>query len=335
MRRTFLAALALLAAAPAGAAPFGKTFKDWDVVCDNVGDCVAFGFEPYMDRRDGVYLRLDVRAGGSSRPALTGKGGDVDIGTARLLEAPAELAGKPLVEQLLGAARKEDRATLTSADGKAKTVFSLSGLAAALLAIDEHQGRIGTAAALIRPGPKPASAAPGPKTPPRVAPTPTESFGAGEEALAAALARRLGKRLAADCERQAREPGAGEVYRLSKTTTLVALYCNAGAYNFSSRFWLVSGRDVNGAKPVLFRQADGRIDPELVNAEYDPGEGVLSYFGKGRGPGDCGQQGSYAWTGRGFELMHEARMPTCNGVGGGEDDDLDPGGWPATWRTQK
>lgn len=333
--RLTLAALLALAAAPAVAAPFAKSFKDWDAVCDNVGDCVAHGFEPYMDRRDGVFLRLDMKAGGEARAKLTGAAKGLDLDKARIAEAPPELADKPLVEQLLAAARKEEKATLTVPGAQEKAVFSLAGLAAALLAIDEHQGRIGTATALIRPGPKPAAAVPGPKPPPRVAGTPTEKFGEGDEALAKALAKHLGKRLTEDCDRQDSSPGAGEVHKLSKTLSLVGLWCNSGAYNFSSRFWLVPGRDVKGARPVMFRKADGKSEAELVNADYEAKEGVLSYFGKGRGPGDCGNQGAYAWTGRGFELMREAQMLTCNGVGGGEDGDLDSDGWPTLWRTRK
>jgi hypothetical protein len=333
--RLSLAALFALAAAPALAAPFAKSFKDWDAVCDNVGDCVAHGFEPYMDRRHGVFLRLDMKAGGEARPKLTGAAKGVDLDAARIAEAPPELVGRPLVEQLLAVARKEEKATLTSPNPAEKVVFSLAGLAAALLAIDEHQGRIGTATALIRPGPKPAAAVPGPKPPPRLVGTPTDRFGEGDEALARALAGHLGKRLTEDCDRQESSPGAGEVHKLSKTLSLVGLWCNSGAYNFSSRFWLVSGRDVKGARPVMFRKADGRSEAELVNADYAAKEGVLSYFGKGRGPGDCGNQGAYAWTGRGFELMREAQMLACNGVGGGEDGDLDSDGWPTLWRTRK
>lgn len=334
IRLTF-AALVALATAPALAGPFAKSFKDWDAVCDNVGDCVAHGFETYMERRDGVYLRLDMKAGGEARPKLTGAAKGLDLDKAQIVEAPAELAGKPLVEQLLAVARKEEKATLTVPGAPEKVVFSLSGLAAALLAIDEHQGRIGTATALIRSGPKPASAVPGPRTPPRVAGTPTKAFGEGDEALAKALAQHLGKRVTGDCDRQDSSPGAGEVHRLSKTLSLVGLWCNSGAYNFSSRFWLVSGRDVKSARAVVFPTADGKGESELVNAEYVAEEGVLSYFGRGRGPGDCGHHGAYAWTGRGFALMRASQMLTCNGVTGGEDGELDFDTWPKVWRTRK
>lgn len=332
-RILFCAGLSL-ACVPALAAPFGKTFKDWDAICDNVGDCVAIGYEPNAQRQHGRFLRLDVKAGGAARPTLRGAVEGIDFAKARFAEAPAELAGKPLVEQLLAMARKGETATLTEG-GATQAAFSLAGLSAALLAIDEHQGRIGTQAALIRPGPKPASSVPGPKPPPRVVAVSTAKAGKADAGLAKALAAHLGASLTEECDRQDDERGAGEVWRMSASLTLVRLYCNSGAYNFSSRYWLMPGREVQKAQPVRFAVAGGTPSDELVNSEYDPAQGVLTYFSRGRGIGDCGTTGEYVWTGRGFDLARQAEMLTCNGVGGGEDTDIDPGAWPTLWRTRK
>lgn len=329
MRPAALAFALLLAAPAAFAAPVGKTFKDWELACDNVGDCVAHGFQRYVERRSEHWLRLDIKAGPDGRPQLSGQAEGVDVARARILEAPAELAGKPLVEQLIGLARTSETATLAS-DGTAKVVFSLAGLAATLIAIDEAQGRIGTTTALIRPGAKPASAVPGPRPLPRLRGRPTESFGAGDEALAKALARRLKAAISDECPRQDRAEGAGAVYRLSRATSLVELYCDSGAYNFGSRFWLVEGRDVARAKALVFRSPTGETMTQLINPDYDAKTGELSFFGKGRGVGDCGQKGGYVWSGRVFDLAHFAQLLTCNGVGGEEIGD-----WPALFRSQQ
>ncbi|MBK9081811.1 MAG: DUF1176 domain-containing protein [Rhizobiales bacterium] len=246
--RAALAAGLLALAAPALAAPVGKSFKDWEVACDNAGDCVAHGYQKYEDRRSEHWLRLDMKAGPAARPTLSGAAKGVDIDKATLLDAPADLAGKPLVEQLIGVAKKAETATLSS-DGKTKATFSLSGLAAALLVIDEAQGRVGAATALIRPGPKPASAVPGPKPLPRVAPKPVKGLPAGDEAVRVALARRLKATIGDDCPRQDDGEGSGDIWRLSKTLSLVELYCDSGAYNFRSRFYLVEGRGAARRRP--------------------------------------------------------------------------------------
>ncbi len=325
------AALAVgLLALAALAAPVGKSFKDWEVACDNAGDCVAHGYQKYEDRRSEHWLRLDMKAGPQARPRLSGAAAGVDIDTARLVDAPADLADKPLIDQLLGVAKTAGTATLSS-DGKAKVAFSLAGLAAALLVVDEAQARIGTTTALIRPGPKPAAAVPGPRPLPRVAPKPVKGLPAGDETLRLALARRLKPKIGEDCPRQDDGEGSGDIWRLTKSLSLVELYCDSGAYNFRSRFYLIEGRDAARARPVLFPTPEGKTETELVNPSFEPEQGTLSFFGKGRGPGDCGQQGVYAWTGKSFALASFTQLLECNGLPGGGDGEE----WPALWRSTK
>lgn len=302
-------------------APVGKSFKDWEVACDNAGDCIAIGYQAYADRKSGQYIQLSIKAGGAAKPELTFSAEDMTEEDASLVDAPPELVGKPLVEQFLGIARKAD--AVTFAVGDKRTVFSLVGLSASLLAIDEVQGRIGTATAFVRPGPKPASAVPPAKALPRVKPVTTSNLNGADEKLIAALARRVKATDGKECPRIA-EAGSGEIWRLSARLSLVELYCESFAYNFTSRFWIVEGANIATAKPVVFQRATERPDTTLMNAEYDPGSGVISYMGKGRGVGDCGQSGSYAWTGKAFVLQAQNQLLACNGL------DIE---WPAVWRT--
>lgn len=320
-RLSLAASFVALAIGPALAAPFSKVFKDWEVACDNAGDCVALGFEPEADRTPGSVLRLVLPAGGQAKPVLTVFSEGAEISGASLIGAPAELAGKPLAEQLIAIARKAETASFSL--GKAKATFSLAGLSATLLAIDEAQGRLGTVTAFVRTGPKPASAVPGRTPLPKLQAQPTAHLGAGDEKLAAALTRHLAAKAPDDCPRLKEEPG-GEVWPLSATLSLVNVWCETFAYNATSRFFLVEHGDVTKAQAVEFRDSVGAAETLVTNGDYDPTDGTLSWIVKGRGLGDCGSQASYAWTGKAFVLKSESRLETCNGL---ETD------WPALWRS--
>ncbi len=49
----------------------------------------------------------------------------------------------------------------------------------------------------------------------------------------------------------------------------------------------------------------------LINSDFDPKTGQIGFFAKGRGIGDCGSSGGYAWTGSGraHRLQHHGRVP--------------------------
>lgn len=320
-RLAVVAPLALLALNGALASPLSKTFKDWEVACDNAGECVALGFEPEADRTQGSVLRLVLPAGGQAKPVLSVIWEGSEMDGAKLIGAPADLAGKTLAGQLLALARKAETASFNLDTDKA--TFSLAGLSATLLAVDEAQGRLGTLAAHISTGPKPASSAPGPKPLPKVEAHPTAKFGQGDEKLLAALIRHLAPKAGEDCPRLKEEPG-GEIWKLSETLSLANVWCETFAYNATSRFWLVERGDVAGAQAVELRESSGAAETLVTNGDYDPSEGVLSWIAKGRGLGDCGAQASYAWTGKTFVLKSESRLQTCNGL------DMD---WPALWRS--
>jgi hypothetical protein len=50
-------------------------------------------------------------------------------------------------------------------------------------------------------------------------------------------------------------------------------------------------------------------------ATPEPKTGRISYFAKGRGIGDCGVAGGYAWTGSSFVLTELSMMGECRGIG--------------------
>ena len=105
-------------------------------------------------------------------------------------------------------------------------------------------------------------------------------------------------------------------WALDGTLRLVAIACSRGAYNVSSQFWLVGGRDVAKARPAPFEGASGKAASELVNADFDAKTGQISFYAKARGLGDCGSSGSYGWDGKRFAVLQWSEMSECRLIPG-------------------
>lgn len=334
-----LAIVALLTfAAPANAGSDDiRTFRDWIAGCDNTGACTALSL-PQAPDDDLAYLRLERPAGPDGAPVLALKlRGDrleptfdvemlldgapfpakarrwpatsADRETAAITLAPAD------AEALIAAARKVTALTV-KADGRTFKL-SLAGSVAAMLWVDERQGRLDTASALIRRGAG--------KTVPPARPLPLLSV----RPAARTLDAKAGKRLATALRRHLKtlDPESctdppteillenDEAWALDEQLNLVALGCGNGPYNSWSGFWTVRGEEVATAKPVRLADSDSRDGNILVNAAFDPAKATLDYFSKGRGIADCGSVGSYAWTGTAFISTSLVRMPECRGIG--------------------
>ena len=169
------AALVALTMAPAASAatPVYREIKDWVVACDNTARCEAIGMQEGYPQ---LILRLVVDAGPSGEPELS-------------LESEAPVAGRVLrldgarfaASSLLQPATGDEGVQRIGHDGAQVRAFldavrngtdlragigegapsaSLAGLSAALLLIDETQGRLGTTTALLRRGTLPAARVP-------------------------------------------------------------------------------------------------------------------------------------------------------------------------------
>lgn len=344
-----LLALPLLIAAAATPAQGYKAVKRWVAGCDNTRQCTAVGFAPedaegmamlHFERGPGgndsvqrITLRVDHPVSRENDWILqaddaellqfndshlvasdSGEGNDV------VITDPDEIAA------MFGAMRGADTLTLVG-DGGPVGTFSLSGASAILLWIDEQQQRLGTTTAFVRKGDKPASAIPAPPALPRVTPVPGGS--PVDQVEAARLGKLVRETLEADvCEDLDPElPLHDSAWELPDDLTLVQLSCFAGAYNFGSRwYWLAPGAQPHSV-PFPAPDEDGAmtVTGELVNASFDPATGLLDMFSKGRGIGDCGSRGLWAFDGQHFELVEYALMSDCQGV--------TPDFWPVLWRS--
>lgn len=312
-----------------------KTFRDWTAGCDNTGACAAVSL-PGMDDEPAAWLRLDRPAGADGTVTLAlklrgeglkapltatlsldgapfpakGRSWPVtspDGETASIALAPAE------ADALIAGARKAT--ALRIGLGKRETKVSLAGSVAALLWIDERQGRLNTTSALIRKGT--GTSVPAARPAPAIAAAKGASLPKDEVAALTKELRAALKRRDPDACEEGRPgmPEMDDAWRLDGDLRLVSLGCSMGAYNLTSGFWLVRGKDVAGATPAAFPQADGKPTHELVNADFDPATGQLGFFAKGRGLGDCGAAGSYGWTGSAFAILAFTAMGECRGIG--------------------
>lgn len=316
------AALALVGAT-AGAAHF--TIKDWEVACDNTRACEAVGYQADEGDSAPVALWLGRPAGpaGAVAAKLTAINQDetavgpltLRIGQLTLggLTSEAELTAVQIA-RLLPALLDAAYADVT--DGKTKWRLSLAGMKAALLKMDDLQGRVGTVTALVKPGTKPAAAVLPALPAPVLRGLATVAQRKQDAALLPLIARKLPK---GGCDEQPDLIGGGEsqseIYRLSATQVLLLIECGRGAYQSSFAVWTANDQAPYAARRARLTDADGAPDNELLNVSFDKGE--LGSFAKGRGLGDCNMQATWLWTAEGFKLASASSARLCRGVPGG------------------
>lgn len=326
--------LAMLPSIALSAGPEPKGFRDWMAGCSNIWNCTALSV-PSEGADTTAYLRLERPAGPGGavtltlrlrgdwkKPPLTlqlkldgaafpagGKAmpvtADGDLATVTF--QPAEIAA------FIEAARKATKLQVTAPGLSAEV--SLSGAVAALLWIDEQQGRLNTTSALIRKG-SATTVPPAPAAPVILAKPASGSLSEKDgKALAAALRKQIAQRDPDQCEDGEMTTRLDTAWPLDTRRSLVSLTCSLGAYNASNAFWIVENGAVATAKPVGFTRNDESEKNVLVNGAFDPRTGRIDYFAKGRGIGDCGATGGYAWTGTSFALTGFSMMGECRGVG--------------------
>ena len=314
-----------------------RAFGDWKAVCDNGGRCVA-----YSGLGTGGWLSIRMDAGPDARPeilmdlsAISGVPIRLVIdGRSQPLTAPdgdaagfrVPLAAVTATLAQLAAAR-EIRLVAPEFEGEIPT----SGASAAMLWIDERQGRLGTSTALIRRGDRPAATVPAAPVLPQVTAAPAISqagFGDEGQTLPAAL-EALPAVKACRAETGFSEDISAAVMsaRLDASTELWAVPCFSGAYNMGHD-WYVTGPGGRNPRAATLPSAAGETSQGTVNGGYDAATRTLSAFSKGRGLGDCGVASTWTWTwtGRTFVLTEESSMEDCQG--------MTAEFWPTTWRTR-
>ena len=343
--------LAVLSATHASAGI--KGFRDWTAVCDNLRACSAYGFDAELSGNS--FLRIERGGAADSIPRITiavDAGKDVKFMLAfdepGLAGLPTEaisgeananddykrlvIAEPQAVAAALASLRKAKTLVITRIDPAGappsdpiKSEISLSGLAAALLWIDDQQKRVGTVTALIGRGDKPATAVPAVPTLPVVVAAKRAVGPVPQKAPAAVIAKAR-----AVCEDK-KISEADDANRLGARDVMYWFRCadQSGAYNMVNALVIDSP-----GKPV--RIAEFRFPPGWgadvhsytpINAGFDEETQTLSTLDKGRGLGDCGSTSDWVWDGQAFRMILSKTMPECHGML--QDD------WPVLYRAER
>jgi len=351
-----LLAFGSFAVQAAPAVPAYREFRDWIVACDNVRRCEA-RLAPASG--EPVALRLAL-----SRPAGPEGGVEVDLAGEKPLPAfPARRDGQPLeaADQPAGTGsawttdgegsyRLQGEAALrlvrSLAQAQAFSVatatepqpanLSLDGLAAAALFIDDIQGRVGNATALVRPGRGAAAQVPVPAALPVLRAAPEPAPLAEPEQFVREVRARNAALLARRCDPPHGEPAVDEAQPLTAGEALVLLQCWRGAYQSGALVLRVPRAAPERAQPVVLPPVPGGLQlvkgqgaeddaSVLTEPVYDPATATLSSFAKGRGLGDCGVALGWVFDGKAFQPASRDEQRRCAGS---------PGDWPALYRSQ-
>lgn len=339
---SLFAAIGSAAAAPVQSY---EEYKSWLVACDNILSCTAKGFgdgrvraELKIERdggpnggiiasiaSEGSFTVADVSVDGKPlRLALPAWTRSAEEGDATILTTD-DLAE---IQALVARLRSGAMLTLGSAE------VPLDGFSAAMLRIDDRQGRIDTTSALFRRGGKPAAAVPVPPALPTIAKRPiSASLSAGEaERLIASV--RTKQRTLFEKEGCEEQPGAmsAEAFALDARQALAFVPCIMGAYQGSSLAFIVprDGKPIRQLvlpAPYLGATAEDGEVSWFTEADFDTESGMISTSAKGRGMADCGMSASWIWDGATFRLSSFALQQNCGG--------LYPGDWPTVFRSQQ
>jgi hypothetical protein len=234
-----LAGLLVAAFTARASEPINRDVKDWDLACDNTGACEAmvgpdvYGLGPSDWPR--LKVRRDPGPDGRLIVSLTYGEGFPDPSGLRLDgRALGDFAwekrpnGRAITvsddeaRRFLDLIRNRSKLAVTP-DAKADPL-SLTGLTAALLAMDEAQGRVGGVTALVRRGGLPASVVPPADVKPLLRARPAKRPLERPDAFIAAV-RNSGEAL---LSAHACEPGMAEedkAYALNDKDALIILGC--------------------------------------------------------------------------------------------------------------
>ena len=331
-----------------GATPVYREIKEWVVACDNTRRCKAKYLPSDDGPGDGGYLSIEREPGPVGPLTVTLEG----LEETTPNPASLRLDGRPLAALAWTIDRKAQTATLRGTDAAAfvhairegssltyssskdAPSVSLSGMTAALLAIDDDQGRLGGATALVRPGPAPAAAVPAAGQTPVVYARPVKDDLQGAVVLAKAVRLARASVLAKHgCE--ASEASRDEAHALDDGNAIVILGCIEAAYQGSTLAFAAPRNAPEKARQLVFPleprlnpqdNTDTSTDGEYTEGSWDAPTASFSESAKGRGLADCGSSTTWTYDGSVFHLSAYNAQVRCGGGLAGD--------WPTLYRTR-
>jgi Protein of unknown function (DUF1176) len=316
--RIFLAFIVLLALSLPGAAA-SKTVRDWTGSCDDIA-CfaevtgsggLAMGGQGYRlqihrsnDAAAAWYVKLVARKVAVPDGAATFVIDGQAIPTQLLADQSGEgfdFSDQVSLEQIFPLLRKGNTAEVNY--GQSSESFSLSGIAAVLLWIDDQQKRVGNSDQVAA-----------------IAPSGTGGgapAGLREELMALSAVRECQWAMAGEGS----ETFNVAEHDLGDSQTLLIVQCTMGAYQPSTVIFLRAFDRLDQlAFPSYGHDTGWGGTVYLGFVDFDPKTRELSNYAKSRGLGDCGTSSRYRWSGYDFKLL-EYRYRACN-----DDEPVDPDG---------
>ena len=105
-----------------------------------------------------------------------------------------------------------------------------------------------------------------------------------------------------------------ESFDLGGGKKLFVVNCWRAAYQSGAIVLVTDG--AGPARLLTFQGWNGKkfeIMQSLSEADFDPEKKIIASFHKGRGIGDCGSMGEWAWTGNDFKLKTYFFKEKCDG----------------------
>lgn len=323
-------------------APEAKTFRSWSAACNEQLRCFAetqnvagtpSDFQLRLARNKGEAKWNVILVTAAASPAQPFEiYADLDGTTVEFRGAEAAGAfGEPSDLHLLGANATE----LMQQMGPASEVgfefldgngdrhaprFSLSGLSASLLWIDEKQARLGSPreAGGVPAGLEPVEAAAG-----------GNAGGPGTDLPEEVL---IVHNEHGDCEAFEDLPNGHEYITipLNGERTMYLVPCYAGAYNFAHAAYIMEGSRVTRHWFADYADDVGWTATDvIVNPEWEGGGlGRLSMFNRGRGIGDCGSTGLWQVSEGRLRMLKFTYKADCDAQG-------EPGEFPVVFEAEK
>lgn len=304
-------------------------YQNWITGCDNMRNCSAMALQAPTIGTDGDTDHLEAMIEiplATHRPLLVVFRFPSTLKHRPDLRIFVDQLEVPLIQEEMGsvtisggqtrqivqAMRKGQWMYLRDSKGEAVARASLAGLTAALLRIDEQQGKQDTPNALVHRGK-------------RIAydDLPGYSVSLSRPALAAKPPTNP-KPAALDdnrmlCDGEIPEDSAKPSFvRLDSENSMaiVPWACGNGAYVRYANIMIVDGN--GGVRPAEFDYDNGITGdgPSNVQAEvvWLEKEFILESATRFRGIGDCGRTDRYIWDGNKFRLSEQLVMPECRGA---------------------
>ena len=316
------------------------SFKDWSVSCDNAGYCEAstadtkkmagelrigrlkepralWEISVELDKSASPTLRpTQLRIAGQRTNRLSPKRDFANFGSSNRFHLVNSAALQPLFRRMI-----ESRRMFASfSDGTNQRIeasYSLNGLSAALLYIDDKQKRLGS--------PRVA----GPPTGERVVAKASESNEPIDIAqIAEAEHERTKDREECDADGAASYALGTAVSTLDDANSLAVIPCSTHAYNVTFNVYVINHetKKAKRQKWAVYSGFTGWIGTDrLTNVNFDQEAKELFMVHKGRGIGDCGTTGVWKWGEYGFKMESFHAKDDCDG----KDDD-----WPQVFPSQ-